>query len=434
MAVPEPGICSRMSEEQRVIGLIEGFYGPPWTWRHRHEVCTAVAGAGMDTYVYAPKDDPYHREKWRDPYPKHQIEALGRFVEECPLRVGVAIAPGLSMDSDDDADRAALLAKVDQMLTTGSDLLLLCFDDIEPAPELGARHAALVNWLRERLDGDVELVLVPLHYTGTRSSAYLRDLHALDRSVPIVWTGEAVVNQTITIDDALAWSDVMEGRAPLLWDNTPVNDAVMSDRLFTGPLRGRQPGLMQHLSGYLANPMVQPGPSIAPLCSAAAWARGADPVDAWRDACGEDLVFHQACDAEYPARLADAALGGDAVALQELTEWFDRAASLDASGLGEDVDTWVQQVRTEAAVGRDACRLLSVPGEEAALVAPLLYLSWPALRTSTVQVLGGRGAVLPYMTQDEQSRWVALAQSYVPPASVVDRLVAAVFDRVHAGS
>ena len=30
----------------------------------------------MNTYIYAPKDDPYHRKLWREPYPAEQMERL----------------------------------------------------------------------------------------------------------------------------------------------------------------------------------------------------------------------------------------------------------------------------------------------------------------------------------------------------------------------
>ena len=49
----------------------------------------------------------------------------------------------------------------------------------------------------------------------------------------------SVVNDEITVDDACCPSEALGGRPPLLWDNVPVNDAVMADRLFMGPLRGR---------------------------------------------------------------------------------------------------------------------------------------------------------------------------------------------------
>ena len=30
----------------------------------------------LNSYIYAPKDDPYHRNKWRDPYPDDKIQEL----------------------------------------------------------------------------------------------------------------------------------------------------------------------------------------------------------------------------------------------------------------------------------------------------------------------------------------------------------------------
>ena len=57
-------------------GIIEGFYGRPWTWEERRHVGGVLAAAGMDTYVYAPKDDPLHRERWREPYPDAELRAF----------------------------------------------------------------------------------------------------------------------------------------------------------------------------------------------------------------------------------------------------------------------------------------------------------------------------------------------------------------------
>ena len=51
-------------------GIVEGFFGPPWSMAHRKALFRFGAKRGMNTYLYAPKDDPYHRERWRDPYPK----------------------------------------------------------------------------------------------------------------------------------------------------------------------------------------------------------------------------------------------------------------------------------------------------------------------------------------------------------------------------
>ena len=69
----------------------------------------------------------------------------------------------------------------------------------------------------------------------------------------------------------------------MLWDNTPVNDAVMSDRLHLGPYAGRAPELRAELSGVVLNPMIQARASLPTLLSAMGWVRGDDPERVWQD-------------------------------------------------------------------------------------------------------------------------------------------------------
>ena len=77
----------------------------------------------------------------------------------------------------------------------------------------------------------------------------------------------------------------------------------MADRLFLGPLRGREPGLDEICCGYLANPMVQPRASLPALASIAGYLCGTDPEQAWADDRGDLRVFAEACDGEVPRRL-----------------------------------------------------------------------------------------------------------------------------------
>ena len=51
-------------------GVIEGFYGKPWTRQERSQVFAWMAASGLQTYFYAPKDDPHHRSIWRQPLPE----------------------------------------------------------------------------------------------------------------------------------------------------------------------------------------------------------------------------------------------------------------------------------------------------------------------------------------------------------------------------
>ncbi len=86
-----------------------------------------------------------------------------------------------------------------------------------------------------------------------------------------------------------AWRDATDarrraeitGRAPLVWDNTPVNDGLMREALHLGPLGGRDPALREVCSGVLWNPMEFAAASIATWSSAVAWWRGNDHLVAW---------------------------------------------------------------------------------------------------------------------------------------------------------
>jgi len=407
-----------------VRGIIEGFYGPPWTWADRRRTCEALAAAGMDTYVYAPKDDPLHREQWRVPYDDGFLDELAQLAAPGGLRVGFAVSPGLSIDVADGADRAALLAKVTQVTERGVTLVGLCLDDLPPGPRLGDRHGELTAWLAGALGAGVELFMVPTHYTGCQRTPYLDEL---DRRVPadvrIGWTGRLVVNDRITAADADARSAAVGGRRPLLWDNTPVNDALMASRLRVGPLRGRDPDLAPRLSGYLANPMVQSAASLPALLSAAAWLRDDDPLASWEAAVGGQRVLAEACDGEVPVALGRRGLDGDPGALAELRTWLEAAADCGTGTWGDEVRPWVDQVRRESSVCLAALDALAADGDERARRAVVAIFLWSGVRSLTVEVLGGRGGATAGLGQDADGGWVADRSAVLAPASLTDLLV-----------
>ncbi len=277
--------------------------------------------------------------------------------------------------------------------------------------------------------------MAPLHYTGVHDSAYLAQLRGgVPTDVPIAWTGPYVVNDHIQVEHARSWTEMMHGRTPLLWDNTPTNDAVMADRLFLGPLSGRDPDLPAHLCGYLANPMLQARASVPPLVSAAAWLRGDSPLAAWEGAIGAAEVLAEAVDPRRLPALCDRAVLDDAAALEELGAFFADAVRCDHAGLGEQVQPWVAQVHTEASVAQLALQVLTEEPLVARQAALVLLYAWPAVRRSEVTVFGGRGSTRPMLAQDRDSEWVPAAGCIVEPANVVDRLVQAAFERLPTGA
>ena len=411
-------------------GVIEGFYGAPWTWEERAEVCRGVAAAGGDTYVYAPKDDPLHRDRWRDPYPDDELAAFERLRSDGGVRVGFAVSPGLSIDGDSDADRARLLAKVGQLLDVGIDLVVLALDDLPPRDGLGGEHGRLTAWMRDNLPADVDLAMVPNHYTGCVDVPYLAELRAeLPDAVPVGWTGRYVVNDRITLDDAEAWIGFM-GREPLLWDNYPVNDVIMADRLFLGPLRGRDPDVAQRLSGYLGNGMLQATATVAPVRSAVAWARGGDPLAEWSDAIGDAAELAACCDEVLLDSLIDELASGAPGALDAIQDLLERASSCGNGGLGAAVDPWVERIRAEAGVAMGAVRLLrsierggAQEAAAASLEALALAYFWPQVRIGAPSVFGPRRSFRPILAQAQNGEWLCRPESFDIDRNAVDRFI-----------
>jgi hyaluronoglucosaminidase len=402
--------------------VIEGFYGRPWSWDARLEVATWCADRGMTDYVYAPKDDPKHRDRWRDPYDPAELAQFERFAGAGALRLGFAISPGLSMDYDDGDDRAALAAKVDQVVTVGAGLVVLALDDIPfgGGPQ-GEAHARLTTWLHEHLAGRAGLVLVPTEYVGTRPSPQLEALAAgVPPEVPIAWTGRAVVNDEITVADAEARAASLGGRPPLLWDNYPVNDALMGDRLFVGPLRGREPGLPDACAGYLANPMEQARASLLPLASIAGFLRGEDPATVWRETAADLgwLAFATACDTDAAHEAVAAVAAGDADPARRL---FTEAAACTAPGLEEEAGPWLTQVHRDARLALQALDVLD--GERAIDTVLGMAARWQASRRATVTVFGPRCSIRPVLGQAEDGSWRVERAAIQDDQNAIDALV-----------
>jgi hypothetical protein len=411
------------------IGLIEGFYGPPWSWDARREVAAWCHERGLRDYVYAPKDDPKHRERWAEPYDADELAGFEAFAAAGTLALGFAISPGLSIDADDDDDRARLAAKVDQVVAAGATSVVLALDDIPfgGGPQ-GEVHARLTTWLRAHLDGRAALSLIPTEYVGTRPSPYLDALAAgVPDDVPIGWTGRAVVNDVITVADARARSEALDGRPPLVWDNYPVNDGIMADRLFLGPLVGREADLLDACSGYLANPMVQPRASMLPLASIAAWTRGEDPEAVWQSTAADLgwLAFAKACATRSAHDAVTAAAQGD---LATARAYFADAAVAAAPGLEEEAEPWRKQVERDAKLALRALELLA--GEAGVEQALGMAIGWQASRRSTVTVFGPRCSVRPVLGQADDGTWAVERASVESDENAIDELVRLALDRL----
>jgi hyaluronoglucosaminidase len=294
----------------RVAGVIEGFYGPPWTHAERLDLIAFCGRHGLNTWVHAPKDDPFHRERWREPYPEDELARLAELAsaaERHGVELVYALAPGLDVCYSRDAELAALLRKWEQVRGVGVRRFQLLWDDIEHAlhcPEDEARyggeerpsaaaHAEFSNRVARELAQPGPLVVCPTGYAGTGDSAYRRVLGPrLDPAVVLYWTGPEVVSLAVAREELDAAVRRLGGHDLLLWDNYPVNDFDPA-RLFLGPLRGRDPRLAGALHGVVANGMLQAVPSKLAFATVADWARDPhayDPCTSFERALREHSV------------------------------------------------------------------------------------------------------------------------------------------------
>lgn len=272
-----------------VRGIVEGFYGPPWSHTDRLSMLSFLDRYRFNTYLYAPKDDIYHRQRWRDVYPRRERQKLQELADDAARR-GIhwiyGIAPGLTIEYSSQQDVDALMAKVDSVIDLGIQEVALLLDDIPETmlyesdrrrfASVAASHAYLAGQLWDFLQTRIDrprLLLCPTEYCGAMMGSVGRDyLSELGRHLPetveILWTGPDICSQTIPVDDAEAVAEKLP--QPLVyWDNYPVNDCAMYKQLHIGPFQGRDPGLKDHSLGFLANPMWLPEASKLPLATLA---------------------------------------------------------------------------------------------------------------------------------------------------------------------
>jgi hyaluronoglucosaminidase len=62
-------------------GMVEGYYGNPYSEEDRKDMFEFFGKQKMNTYIYGPKDDIYHRAKWRIEYPADQAAKIKEYVQ-----------------------------------------------------------------------------------------------------------------------------------------------------------------------------------------------------------------------------------------------------------------------------------------------------------------------------------------------------------------
>ena len=264
------------------LGLIEGFYGKPWSWEARGEAVAFLAPHGYRFYYYAPKADGFLRRRWREPHPPDMEKGLRQLSAHCrslDVRFGVGLSPYEIYRSFDVEARGALAGKLALLDSIGVDDLAILFDDMRgDLPGLAEMQVDILHWVRERSKA-TRLLVCPSYYTddpildrffGERPANYLEDFgRRLDPAIDIFWTGEEVCARAFS-PGHLARVAAQLGRKPFLWDNYPVNDGpVMSQFLHLRGFTGRPASIRPQIAGHAVNVASQPVLSRIPALTLA---------------------------------------------------------------------------------------------------------------------------------------------------------------------
>lgn len=253
-------------------GIIEGYYGIPYSNEDIMSLMEFGSDFKMNTFIYAPKDDPYHNSKWREPYPQETLDGLKEVIEkgvETKLGFVYAIHPFMNNGIDKnnfDQEIQYIIDKFEVFYKMGvRQFALLADDAFSETPLQVMTINALQEWLDTK-EGTYPLVFCPQAYSGYPSQSYFNQFKdgtsivingetvavpAVDERVEIMFTGPAIIGNVDSSTNETFNS--FSGRYPYMWLNWPVNDYTDST-LFIGKAEMLKKGVT-NLNGLVSNPM-----------------------------------------------------------------------------------------------------------------------------------------------------------------------------------
>lgn len=285
--------------DTNIRGFIEGYYGIPWSNEDRMSLMKFGGDFKMTSYIFAPKDDPYHKEKWREEYPAKELAEITEMVKvgnEAKCRFVWTAHPfmGGFNANNADAEIQALLKKFEQLYKAGVRQFGVLGDDVgQLNKDIVVKMMQEVSkWAKAK--GDVyDTVFCPAGYNHSWQGDY-SELNKYDKEFPedikIFWTGEAVCQpveqKTLNHFRKHNLNGQATRRSPLFWLNWPVND-INGARLMMGK------GSLLHtdinvndLTGVVTNPMQEAEASKVAIFAVADYAwnvKAFDDDKSWKD-------------------------------------------------------------------------------------------------------------------------------------------------------
>uniref|UniRef100_A0A671PI93 Protein O-GlcNAcase-like n=1 Tax=Sinocyclocheilus anshuiensis TaxID=1608454 RepID=A0A671PI93_9TELE len=255
--VDEPSIgVERTGRRKFITGVVEGFYGRPWTMEQRKELFRRQQKWGLNTYLYAPKDDYKHRMFWREMYSVEEAEQLTTLIsaaKEHGVEFIYAISPGLDITFSNQKEVSTLKRKLDQISHFGCKSFALLFDDID----------------HNMCPADKEVFSSFAHAQVSITNEIFQYLGEPEIFLFCPTVCPKVVSKDISVESIEEVTKILR-RAPVIWDNIHANDYDQK-RLFLGPYKGRSTELIPRLKGVLTNPNCEFESNFVAIHTLATW-------------------------------------------------------------------------------------------------------------------------------------------------------------------
>lgn len=314
--------------DQQSRGLVEGYYGYPYSLSVKKSLMRFMMRLKMNTYMYGAKSDLYHSAKWEEPYPKtltktdleygrmsqDMVKDLSKTSQATKVNFIWAIHPGNDFVGQPNVV-TRIMKKFSSMYDLGVRQFAIFVDDVGvPTSEADCKTNA------DHLTAVQKAIDAKWNKAGSSPEARVRPLHFVPQVYTLSWVGEAdrkrffkalsAVPSDITIyttgwgvwtvpnSNDLATMNTELGRPVAWWWNYPCNDnadeQIYTSDMYTNFMEMRavdnNARLQKELKnglGVVSNPMQQGMVSRIALFSVAdyAWNNAKfDNMTSWKKA------------------------------------------------------------------------------------------------------------------------------------------------------
>ena len=399
-------------------GFIEGYYGNPWSVEDRAALMTWAGYYKLNSYFYAPKDDPKHNSKWRELYTEEELETLVKPLADAgnasKCRFVFALHPYMynpirhSSESTYQEDLAVLQAKFEQVISVGVRQIAILADDA--ANVGGSNYVRLLgdmtDWIKEMQNEypDLKLLLpfVTQEYMGYGQSYYKQ----FPENIQIVMTGGQVWGYCSQNFTNSFYNNV--GRGAYLWINWPCSDNSKNHLIMGGYADFLHPGVDPNkVEGIVLNPMQQSEPSKVAIFGNACytwniWESRAEADAAWEASFScvnhKSIVPNEASEAfkELCKHMINQNMTNGVVNLQESVEIKDRLSALKTALTTETyTEEAIADLRAEFVKLQEAAVTFRADGDQRLANQIVYWLDcWDDTTTAAIAYLDALSAIL----------------------------------------